>query len=444
MSTRWLDRLLMATLFVQTMEKIQWQGGGLDLTITNITCLAFIGAFLLTRLRARDSALPWVCITLCGFMLAFLAVYLAGYFDLQTRQGLSFWAKGVVTWAIHFGFLVVATAYILRRGAELFDRSLRWFLSGVVANAAYGLVQLVLVVGAGINLDRLVVAPLTAGQGKANGINVYGQVAGSQSIYRINALTGDPNHLGVMLCIPLLVLLPRYLADRRGQRRLGLLLVFLLTVQALTLSRSAALGDIVGLLVLAPTILPRLPRPRTLLLALGVPIAALVLLYSSSSFVRTVISSRTNVNGSGVQTHFEFYSLVGPALDPHPLFGMGYNTFAVFYQFLTGKSDFGPHSFWVATLVETGVVGLALYLAFFAWVTACALAMRHAADPDRRLLANGLVAALAGTVAANFFYLTMSFDYFYVVLLLVVAGYALFAPARVAVSRTVAAPARAR
>ncbi|HWH65862.1 MAG TPA: hypothetical protein VNS99_07160, partial [Gaiellales bacterium] len=64
MSTRWLDRLLMATLFVQTMEKIQWQGGGLDLTITNITCLAFIGAFLLTRLRARDSALPWVCITL--------------------------------------------------------------------------------------------------------------------------------------------------------------------------------------------------------------------------------------------------------------------------------------------------------------------------------------------------------------------------------------------
>jgi len=54
------------------------------------------------------------------------------------------------------------------------------------------------------------------------------------------------------------------------------------------------------------------------------------------------------------------------------------------------------------------------------------------------------VAALAGTVAANFFYLTMSFDYFYVVLLLVVAGYALFAPARVSLSRTVAAPARAR
>jgi hypothetical protein len=47
-------------------------------------------------------------------------------------------------------------------------------------------------------------------------------------------------------------------------------------------------------------------------------------------------------------------------------------------------------------------------------------------------------------VAANFFYLTMSFDYFYVVLLLVIAGSALFAPARVSASRRVAAPARAR
>jgi hypothetical protein len=35
----------------------------------------------------------------------------------------------------------------------------------------------VLVVGAGISLDRLVVAPRDRRQGKANGINVYSQVA---------------------------------------------------------------------------------------------------------------------------------------------------------------------------------------------------------------------------------------------------------------------------
>ena len=48
----------------------------------------------------------------------------------------------------------------------------------------------------GVHRIPWVVAPLTAGQGKFNGINVYGQVQGTQNIYRINALTGDPNHLG--------------------------------------------------------------------------------------------------------------------------------------------------------------------------------------------------------------------------------------------------------
>jgi O-antigen ligase len=258
---------------------------------------------------------------------------------------------------------------------------------------------------------------------------VYGQVAGSQNIYRINALTGDPNHLGVMLCVPLLVLLPIYLSDRRANRRMGLLLLFMLVVQVLTLSRSAALGDVAGLCVLAPTIIKRLPSVRTLAIAVAVPLVAFAALYSASSFVRTVVASRTNVQGHGVQTHFEFYSLVEPALMPHPLFGRGYNTFAVFYQFLTGKVDFGPHSFWVATLVETGVVGLALYLVFLGWVLANAVLMRRAPDPQRRLLGAGLTAALIGTVAANFFYLTMGFEYFYVVLLLVVTGGALFAPA---------------
>jgi len=430
MSDRTLDRILLFTLFVQTLEKIQWQAGGLQLLITNITCTVFVAAWVVARIQRRDDSLPRVCATLAGFMLAFFAVYLAGYFDLATKQDLAFWAKGVATWLVHFAFLVVATAHVLRRGAALFDRALRWFIAGIVVNAAYGALQLILVVGAGINLDRLVVEPLTAGQGKFNGINIYGQIGGSQNIYRINALTGDPNHLGVMLCVPILLLLPIYLSNRRANRRLGLLLAFLFIVQTLTLSRSAALGDIVGLCVLAPTILPRLPRLRTLVIAAAVPLTLFAVLYASSSFVRTVIASRTNVQGHGVQTHFEFYSLAVPALTPHPLFGRGYNTFAVFYQFLTGKVDFGPHSFWVATLVETGVVGLALYLVFLGWIIANVLLMRRAEDPYRQLLGAGLTAAVIGTVAANFFYLTMGFEYFYVVLLLVVSGAALFAPAR--------------
>src|SRR5207237_9579737 len=87
---------------------------------------------------------------------------------------------------------------------------------GLVANGAYGVLQL-LAARAGVNLDYKVLAPLTGG---ASSINVYGAIGGT-TVYRPNALTGDPNHLAVMLCVPLLLLLPPYLRPARGHRLSG-------------------------------------------------------------------------------------------------------------------------------------------------------------------------------------------------------------------------------
>ena len=83
-------------------------------------------------------------------------------------------------------------------------------------------------------------------------------------MYRPNALTGDPNHLGIELIVPLLVLLPIYLRLERGHRLrwpLAALLAFLLLVELATLSRSGLLGLTCGMLVLA------LPYRRKLLSA---------------------------------------------------------------------------------------------------------------------------------------------------------------------------------
>ena len=44
-------------------------------------------------------------------------------------------------------------------------------------------------------------------------------------------------------------------------------------------------------------------------------------------------------------------------LHSHPLFGLGLNNFSVYYEFVTGKTNWGPHSFYVALVVETGLVG---------------------------------------------------------------------------------------
>ncbi len=421
-----LDLLFLCTLGVLTWEKIRWETPAVTLTATNLFALAFVIAFLVDRLRRGDGRFPAADMTLLVFMGLFAAVYLAGYYDLQNHDALSFWLKGLGSWMVHFAFLICGVAHLARRGRQLFVDGWRWFTAGLLLNCIYGVLQLMLQVGAGINLDKLVVGPLTAGQGGVGGINVYGQVSGTQSIYRVNALTGDPNHLGVMLCVPLLVLGPLFLRDPGNRRRLGWVLLFMLIVQVLTLSRSGALGDVVGILVLFPIWSHRLPRLRTALYVLVPLVAAFAFLYTSSHFIRKVIETRISTGGSGTQTHFQFYQLVPPALDPHPLFGMGFNTFAVFYENITGRTDFGPHSIWIATLVETGIAGFTVYLAYFAYLVLCAAAVRKATDPDIAALGWGMTAALIGTAAANFFYLTMSFDYFFALAVLSVGGMVLF------------------
>src|SRR4029078_11747353 len=83
--------------------------------------------------------------------------------------------------------------------------------------------------------------PLTGGASK---INIYGAIEG-QNVFRINALTGDPNHLGIELAAALVLMLPIYLRLERGHRYrtpLAVLLGFLFVVELATLSRSGMLG----------------------------------------------------------------------------------------------------------------------------------------------------------------------------------------------------------
>src|ERR671937_1881041 len=155
----------------------------------------------------------------------------------------------MVKFVIHFLFLAAGVAYLARRSVAFYWRAVAAFTLGLIANGIYGVLQL-LAARAGVNLDHLVLSPLTGG---ASSINVYGYVNGA-TIFRPNALTGDPNHLAVMLCIPLLALLPVYLRLERGHRLrvpLAIVLGFLFLVQLSTLSRSGLLGLAVGLLVLA-------------------------------------------------------------------------------------------------------------------------------------------------------------------------------------------------
>ena len=164
-------------------------------------------------------------------------------------------------------------------------------------------------------------------------------------MYRPNALTGDPNHLGIMLLLPLLVISPVYLRLEPGhrlRRKLAVLIAFLLLVELATLSRSGALGLIVGALVLvAPYRRLLWTRAAALPLVLvAIPVTFVVL--RRLDFFETVIRSRVSTSGRGTSTHFGIYGFIPDVLHLHPLFGLGYNNFSVYYEFVTGKTNWGP------------------------------------------------------------------------------------------------------
>jgi O-antigen ligase len=428
--TRLTSFFLLSTLFCVTFEKVHWNLAG-TLGIADVLTVLFLLAFALTS----RGPLPRTAAILLGFFAAFLIVYLLGYFNLQTKQGLDQFSKGMVKYVLHFLFLIAAVTYLARRGQEYYWRALGWFGAGFVANCVYAVLQL-LSAKAGHNLDTTVLKPLTGG---ASAINVYGSVNGS-SVYRPNALTGDPNHLGVMLVVPLLALTPLYLRLERGHRlkwKLGIALAFMLLVLMATLSRSGALGLLVGLLVLAVPY-RRFAWSRALLAPLGgLALLLAYVLYSRWHFFSVVLRSRIQTGGASTSTHFAVYSFVPDVLHSHPLLGLGLNNFSVYYEFVTGKTNWGPHSYWVALIVETGLVGALLFLVFLRYVFLRLRAARvlgrtlvSAGDSNGRRvrpLAWGFTAALLGTMASNFFYLTMQFYYFYAFVALVLALPVVFA-----------------
>jgi O-antigen ligase len=423
----------LAAAFCCTFAKVQWNVAG-SVFLADLTAIGFLLSYAFDRLGRRSRPVPRTAAVLLVFLVAFLLVYLIGFFNLETGQALDQYGKGIVKWLIHFAFLIVGVIYLAGRSLRFFWRTLGWFLGGIAVNAAYGILQL-LDAQAGHNLDSVLLKPLTRG---ASQINVYGAVNGS-SVYRPNALTGDPNHLGIMLVLPILILTPIYLRlERRHRLRLPLaiLIGFLLLAELATLSRSGILGLTVGALVLLiPYRHLLFSRAAVLPLALvAIPVAYEV--YRRRHFFDVVIRSRLQTGGRSTTAHFGVYDFIPQVLHQHPLFGLGFNNFSVYYEFVTGKTNWGPHSYYVALLVEGGIVGTALF-AVFLWYLFARLGMARklgralAATGDPlaarlRPLAWGMTAALVGTMAANVFYLTMSFLYFYVFAMLVLATPAVF------------------
>jgi O-antigen ligase len=182
----------------------------------------------------------------------------------------------------------------------------------------------------------------------------------------------------------------------------------------------------------------RLFRSKQFLYPLGAVVVVLLgVLLTRKHFFETFLGQRVSTGGSSANAHFAVYSFIGQVLHMHPLLGLGNNNFAVYYEFVTGQANFGAHSYWVAVIVESGLIGLVLWIVFLRYIFVRLLAARRlgrlldrigdATGAQVRPLAYGMTAALVGTIVANFFYLTIQFYYFYAFLAFALALPVVFA-----------------
>ena len=450
-----LDSLLLTVALAATWQKLSWEVAG-RITLVDLLQVAFVGLFVLDRLVRRDGRLSPAATVTLSFILLLASVHLAGLLGLDTVQALDQWTKGVIKWSLFALFLICAIAHLARRGELLWWRTTAAFIGGVTLSAAYGLVQLAVRSTTGVELDSILVAPFFTGARRL-GANLYGVVStydqygvtSQSTVYRLTGLSEDPNHLGVMVGVPLLVLIALIVGARRGfaaQHR-TLLAVFgaiLLVAVLLTQSRSGLLGLGVGIVMLLAWYRARFFNRQIVVVLVIIAGLALVAGASRGAQIQQVVESRLSTNDRSSQAHVEFYSLVLPVLETSPLFGIGINNFAVYYQFQTGRADFGPHSFYVATLTEMGIVGTLIWALFLLWVGSRLRVLlresraRSQVDDGDGLLtaaARGLSAGFIATLVGNIFYLTMIFSAFYVILLLIIAAPAAFGVERVLARR---------
>ena len=425
-----LEGLFLATVFSVTFAKLQWEVAG-TLSLSDVVTGLFLLAFLVYRVERFDGRLERAAVIALAFFVAFLLVYLIGWFNLETAQSLAQWAKGMVKFLLHFLFLVAGISLIARRGVQFYWLTLGAFVGGVAANAAYGVAQLAVAEGTGRNLDAGWLQPLTGGASK---INIYGAIEG-QNVFRINALTGDPNHLGIELAAVLVLMLPIYLRLERGHRcrdaarRAARLPVRRRARDALAQRDARARLRVPRA---ADPVPAALPDGRGSSCRSGSSWRG----SSSSSRARSASSSRCSPRASRRRAAARRRTSSSTTSSPTcsrstRCSGSGSTRSPSTTSSRPGRRTSGRTRSTSPRSSRPGLVGTLVFAAFLVYLFRRAGATRRIGralaaigDPlAARVwpLGWGLTAALVSTMASNVFYLTMSFYYFYVIALLAIA-----------------------
>jgi O-antigen ligase len=168
---------------------------------------------------------------------------------------------------------------------------------------------------------------------------------------------------------------------------------------AYAFSRGAYLAALAGVLVFA-----WLARKLRLLFVVAVLLATLVA--ADSSILPNAVTERfqsifatEEERDESAQSRVLLWESAYDEFKEHPVLGIGFNSFKQINEL--GKDT---HNFYIKILVESGLVGLLLLIAFlFASLRSGWLLFKIASDPFLKTLATGFLACMAALMIANLF-----------------------------------------
>ena len=260
---------------------------------------------------------------------------------------------------------------------------------------------------------RLVVVAFLLGAAVLGGIGAVAYLrSGNQTLFAGGELTGaraegtfaDPNYYAALLVLALMPALALVLSNARRYSALAVACAVTFVGLALSLSRGGLIAFFGGALLL-------LAWKRARRVAAGVVVVFTILTLANANplvgneQVSVVEERLSTLSTPGLQASNrrpEIWAVAREITAEHPFFGVGVNQF----RFEAGRrnlTEYGAplenaHSVIFSLAAETGIVGLAAFVAFLIQLAARALRGLRADERMRYALALGCAAALLGFV----------------------------------------------
>lgn len=339
-----------------------------------------LGALAMLRARSALVDLPAVC------ALCFAAVGAVGTVVSAVRYDLTWFELGfslayLGRWLLYFGLYIVAINCVRRGDVERVWRAIETAVLGI---AGFGVVQAALLP----NFAQLVYPESRE------------YLDWDPQGHRLVSTILDPNFVGAMLLVVLLVQLARLSFGAR-ERAAHVLLLF--AALALTASRSSVLGLLVGSLVIVWVrgLRRNLVRIAAIVCVVAAPFVPALIAFAAAYH-------KLSIDASALMRLVAWARALAVFLD-HPIVGIGFNTYGFVQRAYgweaTGQGGFSLEGGLLFVAVLTGIVGLALYGGMISAVLGrCRRVWSDvAASAEERGMALGVAAGTAALLVHSLF-----------------------------------------